>query len=70
MSHDDIQAALHHQEQLEQQEQAVTNHDLDLIAYKTLGIAQALRDYPYSFESAIKRLIELANEYDSMRARL
>ena len=61
---------LHHQAQLDEQEQAVTRLDLDLIAYQTLGCAQALRDYPSSYDLAIKRLIELANEYDSLRARL
>ena len=61
---------LHHQAQLDEQEQAVTRLDLDLIAYKALGAAQAIRDYPHSFDLAIKRLIELANEYDSLRARL
>lgn len=61
---------LHHQAQLDEQEQSVTLLDLDLIAYKALGCAQAIRDYPHSFDSAIKRLIELANEYDSLRARL
>ena len=61
---------LHHQAQLDEQEQAVTRLDLDLIAYKALGCAQAIRDYPSSYELAIKRLIELANEFDSMRATL
>ena len=61
---------LHYQAQLDEQEQAVTRLDLDLIAYKALGCATALRDYGSSFDPAIKRLIELANEYDSMRARL
>ena len=70
MNEDDIQAALHHQEQLEQQEQAVTHHDLDLIAYRAIGVAQALRDDPSCTERIVKRLIELANEYDAMRARL
>ena len=61
---------LHHQAQLDEQEQAVTRVDLDLIAYKTLGCAQAIRDYPYAFDSAIKRLIELANQYDNLRSKL
>ena len=61
---------LHHQQQLDEQEQVVTLHDLDLIAYQTLGCAQAIRDYPHSFDSAIKRLIELANQYDTLRAKL
>jgi hypothetical protein len=61
---------LHHQQQLDEQEQAVTRVDLDLIAYKALGCAQAIRDYPYAFDSAIKRLIELANEYDNLRSKL
>lgn len=61
---------LHHQAQLDEQEQVVTLHDLDLIAYKTLGCAQAIRDYPHSFDSAIKRLIELANQYDNLRSKL
>ena len=66
---DDTQA-LHHQAQLDEQEQAVTRVDLDLIAYKALGCAQAIRDYPYAFDSAIKRLIELANQYDNLRSKL
>jgi hypothetical protein len=61
---------LHHQAQLDEQEQAVTRVDLDLIAYKALGCAQAIRDYPTSFDSAIKRLIELANQYDTLRSKL
>ena len=61
---------LHHQAQLDEQEQAVTRLDLDLIAYKVLGAAQALRDDPSCIELVVKRLIELANEFDSMRARL
>jgi hypothetical protein len=48
----------------------VTRVDLDLIAYKALGCAQAIRDYPHSFDSAIKRLIELANQYDTLRSKL
>jgi hypothetical protein len=63
-SMDDTQD-LHHQQQLDEQEQAVTRVDLDLIAYKALGCAQAIRDYPHAFDSAIKRLIELANQYDT-----
>ena len=61
---------LHHQAQLDEQEQAVTRLDLDLIAYRAIGVAQALRDYPASYDLVIKRLIELANEFDSMRAKL
>jgi hypothetical protein len=61
---------LHHQAQLDEQEQAVTRVDLDLIAYKALGCAQAIRDYPHAFDSAIKRLIELANQYDNLRSKL
>jgi hypothetical protein len=68
-SMDDTQD-LHHQAQLDEQEQAVTRVDLDLIAYKALGCAQAIRDYPYAFDSAIKRLIELANQYDNLRSKL
>lgn len=61
---------LHHQAQLDEQEQAVTRLDLDRIAYQTLGCAQALRDYPSAFEPAIARLIELANQYDNLRSKL
>ena len=61
---------LHHQAQLDEQEQAVTRVDLDRIAYQTLGCAQAIRDYPSAFDSAIKRLIELANQYDTLRSKL
>jgi hypothetical protein len=33
-------------------------------------VAQALRDDPSCTERIVKRLIELANDYDAMRARL
>lgn len=60
---------LHHQQQLDEQEDA--RLQLDLVCYKAIGVALALRDTPsHHPESAIKRLIELANEYDIWRAKL
>jgi hypothetical protein len=67
---------LHHQQQLEQQEQEepITIQHLDLIAYKCLGVAQAIRDLsfmrdPESFEKSKTRLIELANEFETTRRK-
>lgn len=68
--------AEHHQQQLEQQEQeeVITTHDLDLIAYKCLGVAQAIRDLsfltsPEPFENMKKRLVELAVEFETKRRK-
>jgi hypothetical protein len=70
---------LHHQQQLEQleqqeQEEPITIQHLDLIAYKCLGVAQAIRDLsfmrdPESFEKSKTRLIELANEFETTRRK-
>ena len=66
---------LHFQAQLDaqqrkEQEQPIAQQ-LDLIAYKALGVAQALRDFQgNNAKSAIQRLIELANEYDTLRSKL
>jgi hypothetical protein len=68
--------AEHHQQQLEQQEQEekITIQHLDLIAYKCLGVAQAVRDLsfmrdPQSFENMKARLIELAIEFETTRKK-
>jgi hypothetical protein len=68
--------AEHHQQQLEQQEQEekITIQHLDLIAYKCLGVAQAVRDLsfmrdPQSFENMKARLIELAVEFETTRKK-
>ena len=68
--------AEHHQQQLEQQEQEelITTHHLDLIAYKCLGVAQAVRDLSFMrdlepFENMKKRLVELANEFETLRRK-
>jgi hypothetical protein len=68
--------AEHHQQQLEQQEQEekITIQHLDLIAYKCLGVAQAVRDLsfmrdPQSFENMKVRLIELAIEFETTRKK-
>ncbi len=68
--------AEHHQQQLEQQEQEekITIQHLDLIAYKCLGVAQAVRDLsfmrdPESFDNMKARLIELAIEFDKTRRK-
>ena len=67
---------LHHQQQLEQQEQEelITIQDLDLIAYKCLGVAQAMRDLSFTmsselFEKMKNRLVELAVEYQTTRRK-
>jgi hypothetical protein len=67
---------LHHQQQLEQQEQKekITIQQLDLIAYKCLGVAQAMRDLsfmrdPESFDNMKARLIELAIEFETTRRK-
>ena len=67
---------LHHQQQLEQQEQEerITTSHLDQIAYRCLGVAQAVRDLsfmrdPESFEKSRARLIELATEFDKTRRK-
>ena len=68
--------AEHHQQQLEQQEQEekITVQHLDLIAYKCLGVAQAMRDLsfmrdPESFDNMKARLIELAIEFETTRRK-
>jgi hypothetical protein len=68
--------AEHHQQELEQQQQEepITNHELDLIAYKCLGVAQAMRDLsfltsPEPFENMKARLIELADEFETLRRK-
>jgi hypothetical protein len=68
--------AEHHQQQLEQQEQEelITTQDLDLIAYKCLGVAQAMRDLSFTtsselFEKMKNRLVELAVEYQTKRRK-
>jgi hypothetical protein len=68
--------AEHHQQQLEQQEQEelITIQDLDLIAYKCLGVAQAMRDLSFTtsselFEKMKNRLVELAVEYQTTRRK-
>jgi hypothetical protein len=66
----------HHQQQLEQQEQEekITVQHLDLIAYKCLGVAQAMRDLSFTtsselFENMKNRLVELAVEYQTTRRK-
>jgi hypothetical protein len=68
--------AEHHQQQLEQQEQEekITIQHLDLIAYKCLGVAQAMRDLSFTtsstlFENMKNRLVELAVEYQTTRRK-
>jgi hypothetical protein len=69
---------LHHQQQLEQQQQEEekpTQRDLDLIAYRCLGVAQSIKDLRSVGNTSIllaseKRLIELATEFETMKARL
>ena len=68
--------AEHHQQQLEQQEQEekITIQQLDLIAYKCLGVAQAMRDLSFTtsselFEKMKNRLVELAVEYQTTRRK-
>jgi hypothetical protein len=68
--------AEHHQQELEQQEQEerITISHLDQIAYRCLGVAQAVRDLsfmrdPESFEKSRARLIELATEFDNLRRK-
>lgn len=68
--------AEHHQQQLEQQEQEelITIQDLDLIAYKCLGVAQAMRDLSFTtsselFEKMKNRLVELAIEFETTRRK-
>jgi hypothetical protein len=67
---------LYHQQQLEQQEQEerITTSHLDQIAYKCLGVAQAVRDLsfmrdPESFDNMKARLIELAIEFETTRRK-
>ncbi len=55
-------------------EEPITIQHLDLIAYKCLGVAQAIRDLsfmrdPESFEKSKTRLIELANEFETTRRK-
>ena len=68
--------AEHHQQELEQQEQEekITIQHLDLIAYKCLGVAQAMRDLSFTtsselFEKMKNRLVELAVEYQTKRRK-
>ena len=68
--------AEHHQQELEQQEQEeqITIQHLDLIAYKCLGVAQAMRDLSFTtsselFEKMKNRLVELAVEYQTTRRK-
>ena len=68
--------AEHHQQQLEQQEQEekITVQHLDLIAYKCLGVAQAMRDLSFTtsstlFENMKNRLVELAVEFETTRRK-
>ena len=68
--------AEHHQQELEQQEQEekITVQHLDLIAYKCLGVAQAMRDLSFTtsselFEKMKNRLVELAVEYQTTRRK-
>lgn len=68
--------AEHHQQELEQQEQEekITVQHLDLIAYKCLGVAQAMRDLSFTtsselFENMKNRLVELAVEYQTTRRK-
>ena len=71
----DDQQALHHQQQLEQQEQEeITIEHFDKIAYRCLGVAQAMKDCRQignvnQLLLAEKRLIELATEYDQLKKR-
>ena len=51
-----------------------TTSHLDQIAYRCLGVAQAVRDLsfmrdPESFEKSRARLIELATEFDNLRRK-
>ena len=68
--------AEHHQQELEQQEQEerITTSHLDQIAYRCLGVAQAVRDLsfmrdPESFDNMKARLIELAIEFETTRRK-
>jgi hypothetical protein len=69
---------LHHQQQLEQQQQLEempTQRDFDLIAYRCLGVAQSMKDVRSMGNVQMlllseKRLIELATEYETLKARL
>ena len=68
--------AEHHQQELEQQEQEeqITIQHLDLIAYKCLGVAQAMRDLSFTtsstlFENMKNRLVELAVEFETTRRK-
>jgi hypothetical protein len=66
---------LHHQQQLEQQQQEiVTKEQLDMIAFKCLGVAQSMKDMQGMNDTRVllisqKRLIELATEYETLRKR-
>ncbi len=67
--------ALHHQQQLEQQQQEiVTVEDLSMIAYKCLGVARSMKDMQGINDTRVllisqKRLIELATEYEALHKR-
>jgi hypothetical protein len=65
---------LHHQEQLDQQEQEEpTIENFNLLAYKCMGVAQAIRDLKNSGidrpETLEARLVELAEQYDRLFER-
>jgi len=71
-------AAEFHQQQLEQQQQEelpVTTRDLDNIAYRCLGAAQALRDIKkikgdlYRAITIEQSLVELVNQYEILRRK-
>lgn len=77
MNQQDVSDAERHQQELEQmaQDPSFIKHQLDLIAYRCLGVAQSMKDLREigNVDVLLKseqRLIELATEYETLKGKL